>query len=131
MYACMQTQKHLRRRYCPYLTASAPKICSRGIHPSIFIRSNQCPIISKLIYVSQCLIMSAEQNNNQVWHDMEARSLQKFLEHAHMTNILTKLLIDENLHPIKIPLERRVYLELLYITQQASIKESCHPCQAA
>lgn len=38
-----------------YLKASAPKICSRGIHPSTLIKSNQCPIISKQISMSHRL----------------------------------------------------------------------------
>ena len=38
-----------RKCFIPHLSASAPRICSRGIHPSTFIKSNQCPMISNEI----------------------------------------------------------------------------------
>lgn len=38
-----------------HLRASAPNICSRGIQPSMFIKSNQWPRISKQIRMSQRL----------------------------------------------------------------------------
>lgn len=41
---------------------------------------------------------------------------------ANNNNQLTKLVADENLHPIKIPLERRIDLEQLCKVQPANMK---------
>ena len=42
------------------LKASAPKICSLGIHPSELSRSNQCPMISIDICTSHRLYITTE-----------------------------------------------------------------------
>ena len=45
--------------------ASEPKICSRGIQPSIFIKSNQCTMMSNEISRSHWLIMRLSNPSSQ------------------------------------------------------------------